>query len=119
VLGLDGLSVGDCVGGAGAGPDGTDDCCACACSIRAQPPNTATHPVIKSNANALRANLILGIAVSFEPVFRCPKFDHNVQRSEAKIVTSNNQRQRGRMLRLGYFGGDGTPVQRREGANSA
>jgi hypothetical protein len=45
VFGLDGLTVGDCVGVAGAGaagaadpaePPGADDVCACACSISSQ-----------------------------------------------------------------------------------
>jgi hypothetical protein len=40
-------------------------------SIRAQAPNTTAHPTIKSCASAIRSNLPVGIAVSFEPMFCC------------------------------------------------
>jgi hypothetical protein len=79
VLGLDGLTVGDCVGVVGGGPDGVDgeddvegadDCCACAGPIKTPAPTTIVHPLIKSCATTSRSNLLLGIAVSFEPSVR-------------------------------------------------
>jgi hypothetical protein len=65
---LDGLRVGDCVGGVGIGPVGTDSC-ACACLIKTQTPNVTAHPLSKSCASAIRVNLLVGIAASFEPIF--------------------------------------------------
>jgi hypothetical protein len=47
-------------------------CSASACSISAQAPNTTTHPPTKRRASAIRSKLLLGIAVSFESMFRWP-----------------------------------------------
>jgi hypothetical protein len=80
VFGLDGLTVGDCVGVVGAGPVGAadppdpanpeeppDDDCACARSIRSQP--KMTPPSTKDTVSAVHSNLVLGIAVSFDRFF--------------------------------------------------
>jgi hypothetical protein len=83
VFGLDGLTVGDCVGVVGAGPAGAadpadpgdpadpaeppdEDDCACACSIRDQSPNVAP-PDTSNSASAIRSKLLADIAVSFDP----------------------------------------------------
>jgi hypothetical protein len=59
VYGVDGLRVGDCVGGAGIGPVGTDGCCACALSIKTQTPNITAHPLSKSCASAIRIAVVV------------------------------------------------------------
>jgi hypothetical protein len=61
VLGVDGLKT----GGGGGGTGFT--VCACAGSIAA--PEKATDPATKNIASVVRANLVVGIAVSFEPDF--------------------------------------------------
>jgi hypothetical protein len=79
VFGLDGLTVGDCVGVVGAGPAGAadpaeppeppdEDDCACACSIRSQLSN-AMPPSVKTSISTNRSNLLLAIVLSFESVF--------------------------------------------------
>ena len=63
-MGLDGFRTG---GGSGVG-GGTYPGGAGACAMKTQAPNIAAHPTIKSRA---RANLLVDIAVSFEPMFCC------------------------------------------------
>jgi hypothetical protein len=62
VYGVDGLKVGGGCGGGGAVESG------CACAIAT--PKKATHPATKNLASATRSNLVVCIAVSFEPVYR-------------------------------------------------
>jgi formate/nitrite transporter FocA (FNT family) len=60
VYGVDGLKVG---GGCGGGRSGN---CACACSIARL--KKTIHPATKNFASAVRSNLVVCIAVSFEPM---------------------------------------------------
>ncbi len=62
VYGVDGLKVGGGCGGGGSGN------CACACSIARL--KKANHPATKILASAIRSNLVVCIAVSFEPMYR-------------------------------------------------
>jgi hypothetical protein len=95
VLGLDRLTVGDWVGAVGAGPeaaapeDGDADC-ASTCSVRLEWPNRTAYPPSKSNASAMQSNLLLFIAVSFEPTFCCAQassFGWRSGRSTRSAVT--------------------------------
>jgi hypothetical protein len=54
-------------GGGGGGTGFTN--CACACSTAT--PKQATHPATNNFASVLRTNLVVCIAVSLEPMFRC------------------------------------------------
>jgi hypothetical protein len=64
VDGVDGLKVGGGCGGGGAGYG------VCACPIVTL--KKATHPATKNLANAIRSNLVVCIAVSFEPIYYWP-----------------------------------------------
>jgi len=57
--------------------------CACACTIATHAPKKVTHAARESAAKVICANLLLCIAISFEPI---PEF----RLSEAHIVTLGN-----------------------------
>jgi hypothetical protein len=57
--------------------------CACACTIATHAPKKVTHAARESAANVIRANLLVCIAISFEPI---PEF----RLSEGQVVTFGN-----------------------------
>jgi hypothetical protein len=59
--------------------------CACACTIATHAPKKVTHAARESAANVIRANLLVCIAISFEPI---PEF----RLSEVKSSRSATQR---------------------------
>lgn len=83
VLGLVGLTVGDCVGVVGAGPAGAadpaepaeppdEDDCACACSFRSA---DAAAPNTSNSVRPIHSKLLIGIAVSFASNFLLSPMD--------------------------------------------
>jgi hypothetical protein len=106
------LKVGGGCGGGGSGN------CACACSVARL--KKATHPATKIPASAIRSNLVVCIAVSFEPMYRPSPFGLTTRLSILRFPVNRRARgwAMGRAMVLPFaeegakvLSGDGLQVQ--------